>query len=315
MDINNNYRHVNAGYRTLAVNYDQHTRTIWCYLNAPERPCFTPLMLRELKDLFRDLSSLHESGQNADGNPVEYLVMASNTPGIFNLGGDLSLFIECIEQRDRERLLTYGHACVEMVYLNSRCADLPICNIALLQGQALGGGFEAALSFNHIIAEEQSVAGFPEILFNMFPGMGAYSIISRRLGDAAAERLILSGKSYSAAEMHDMGLVHEVCAEGEGEMAVRKFIKRNRRMRNGFQAVQNVRRRCSTLDYQELRDIVGIWVDTAMNITRRDLQLMRKLVNAQNNVHGRAAAALAGPGNPSRAPVTRVSGDAHAYSA
>lgn len=288
---NNNSGHVSTGYQTLEVSHEPRAGIVWCYLNAPGRACFTPRMLRELKSLFTDITSICESGQCAGENPVEYLVIASKTPGVFNLGGDLSLFINCIEQHNREGLMEYGLACVDMVYLNSTLAELPICNIALLQGQTLGGGFEAALSFSHIIAEDQSVAGFPEIMFNMFPGMGAYSIVSRRLGDAAAERLILSGKSYAAAELHGMGLIHEVCAEGDGETAVRRFIDKNKRTRNGFLALQKVRRRCSSLDYQELRDVVSIWTDAALNISRRDLQLMRKLVNAQNVLHSRQASA------------------------
>jgi len=49
---------------------------------------------------------------------------------------------------------------------------LPLTTISLAQGDALGGGFEAALSCSVIIAERRARFGFPEVMFNLFPGMG-----------------------------------------------------------------------------------------------------------------------------------------------
>src|SRR3546814_11530106 len=65
------------------------------------------------------------------------------------------------------------------------------------------------------------------ILFGLFPGMGAYSILARRIGHVHAERMILGGKVYSAEEMYDMGLVHVIAETGEGEQAVRDYISEN----------------------------------------------------------------------------------------
>ena len=59
---------------------------------------------------------------------------------------------------------------------------LPIVTISLVRGNALGGGFEIALSGDVIIAERSAMMGFPEILFNCFPGMGAFQTLSSRVG-------------------------------------------------------------------------------------------------------------------------------------
>ena len=59
---------------------------------------------------------------------------------------------------------------------------LPMITIGLAQGDALGGGFESLLSFNVIIAERGAKFGFPETMFGLFPGMGAYSLVARRVG-------------------------------------------------------------------------------------------------------------------------------------
>ena len=102
--------------------------------------------------------------------------------GVFNLGGDLALFREAIARHDRETLVAYGRNCVDNLYPWSRNCDLPLTTISLVQGEALGGGFECALSASVLIAEESSRMGFPEILFNLFPGMGAYSFLTRKVG-------------------------------------------------------------------------------------------------------------------------------------
>src|SRR5207249_864252 len=84
----------------------------------------------------------------------------------------------------------------------------------------IGGGFECAMSSDIIVAEESAQLGLPEILFNLFPGMGAYSLLSRRIGARAAEELILSGRVLSAAKLHEMGIVDVLAPNGGGETAV-----------------------------------------------------------------------------------------------
>src|SRR3712207_4090014 len=102
--------------------------------------------------------------------------------------------------------------------------DLPVITVALVQGDALGGGFECALAHDLIVAERSAKFGLPEVLFNLFPGMGAYSFLSRRIGRQAAERMILSGRVHTAEELHEMGLVDVLAPDGEGEEAVLDFV-------------------------------------------------------------------------------------------
>lgn len=51
----------------------------------------------------------------------------------------------------------------------------------MVQGDAFGGGLEFALSSNILVAEQGTRLGFPEILFNLFPGMGAYTFLYRKV--------------------------------------------------------------------------------------------------------------------------------------
>lgn len=162
--------------------------------------------------------------------------------------------------------------------------DLPATTIALVQGEALGGGFEAALSCNVLIAERSARLGLPEILFNLFPGMGAYTLLARRLGPAQAERIILGGRIYSAAEMYDMGVVDILVDDGAGERAVYTYIKKRNKSQNAYQAMQQIRQRYQAIDYQELMDITVLWVDAALQLEDKDLRIMERLTKSQDKL-------------------------------
>jgi DSF synthase len=143
-------------------------------------------------------------------------VLASGMPGVFNLGGDLELFKQLIGAHDRAGLQRYGRACIDVLYRNYIAHELPLTTVSLVQGECLGGGFEAALSSDVIVAEKGARFGFPEILFNLFPGMGAYSFLDRKIGQRGAEEIISSGKIYSAEEMQALGVVDAVAEDGQG---------------------------------------------------------------------------------------------------
>jgi DSF synthase len=213
--------------------------------------------------------------------PLRYLVIGSHSPGVFCYGGDLELFEQLIRQRDREGLANYGYRCVEILHRSRRSLGLPVLTIGLVQGAALGGGFEAALSFDYIIAEENATFGFPEILFGLFPGMGAHAILTRKLGSAAADRLIVSNRTFSAAEMFDLGLVHVVTPVGEGRAGCEDFIRKSERRHAGLVAARQASKLTQPLGLEELKGIVDLWTDAAINLTDKDLKIMTRLVRAQ----------------------------------
>lgn len=269
-------------YQTLEVSLDPRTGTYWTHMCRQERPCFSMPLLHDIlavQSSIRDLFAVHA---NAPELPAQYYVMASKVPGVFNLGGDLGHFADRIRSGDRHSLLHYGQTCIEAVYGNSVAFGLPLVTIALVQGDALGGGFECALAFDVIVAERSAKFGLPEILFNLFPGMGAYSFLSRRIGPVQAEQMITSGRIYSAVELHAMGIVDVLADDGEGEVAVRDYIAKNQRKRNAYLAMYRARRRANPVTLAELRDIVAVWVDAAMELGEADLRKMCRLAAAQD---------------------------------
>ena len=263
-------------YDTLEITMDAASLTHWCHMRPQGRPCFSA-------ELLRDCATVHQTLRTMALNSVSprYHVLASRTPGVFNLGGDLVHFADCIRAADRAGLRRYGEACIRIAYDNYIACNLPMITIALVQGDALGGGFESALAHDQIVAERSAKFGLPEILFNLFPGMGATSFLNRKIGVVAAERLITSGRLYSAEELHAMGVVDVLAEDGEGEIAVRRLIAESSRKHNAHLAIYRARRRANPVTFAELSDIVDIWIDAALAVGEFDLRKMQRLAAAQ----------------------------------
>lgn len=278
-----------TAFEQLDVEWHDNEGTIWCYLDPQPRPCFNSTMLAELISLGDHLTTIGLTPDRLLEQP-HFVVFASRRPGIFNLGGDLGLFRQLIDARDRRGLEDYARACINASYAVSSSFDLALTTISLVQGTALGGGMEGALAANLVVAERHVQMGLPEVMFNLFPGMGAFSFLSRRLGAAEAERVILSGKTWRTEELHELGIIDILAEPGQGRAAVRDYIaERRRRSPNTMLAMQQVRRAVNPVTYRELEEVALIWVDAALRLTPRDLKIMDRLVRSQDRIGSQQA--------------------------
>jgi DSF synthase len=265
------------------VEFDASSGTVWSWFNPPGNPCFSLALLNDI----RAHDSMFEANKGyvpyqGDLHKAHYYVVGSKVPGIFNLGGDLALFMMLIKSGDREALAQYAKLCIDNIYpriRNYHCQTLT--TISLVQGDALGGGFETALASDVIIAEESAQMGLPEILFNLFPGMGAYSLLARRIGMRAAEELITGGQILPASRLHEMGLVDVLAKDGQGRAATEEWIARNHKRRNGIQAVMAARQFVHPIERYELDHITELWVDAALRLEERDLKMISRIVRSQ----------------------------------
>jgi enoyl-CoA hydratase/carnithine racemase len=86
--------------------------------------------------------------------------------------------------------------------------------IAAVQGYALGGGCELALSCDLIVADETAVFGLPETTVGLVPGCGGTQLTVRRLGAGRAADLVLTGRRVDAAEAERIGLADRLVPAG-----------------------------------------------------------------------------------------------------
>jgi DSF synthase len=270
----------------LDVLYRASDATLWTFMRPEGRPSFTPSMLHDFEAWQRLIVENFGPGQV----PLRYLILGSRSPGVFCFGGDLSLFERLIRTGDRDGLARYGYRCVEILHRNMHSLDLPMLTIGLVQGAALGGGFEALLSFDYIVAERDATFGLPEILFGLFPGMGAHAILSRKLGTAMADRLIVSNHTYTAEEMYELGLVHHLAEPGAGLAACEEFIRKCERRHPGLVNSRKAMKLTNPIGLGELKRIVDLWADAALQLSDGDLKVMNRLTRAQERVGDRAVA-------------------------
>jgi DSF synthase len=276
----------NTNFQQINTRFDSEFGVMWSIMQPTPRPCFNEVCLNDLLQHHTYLqSSQGEIVMQGKMQQANYVVLASNMDGIFNLGGDLSVFKELIIAKDRVSLLTYAKLCIDNLW-TFYSMQAPITTIALVQGQAMGGGFESALSAHVLVAEKSALMGLPEVMFNLFPGMGALSFLSRKVGMQVAEKMVRSGKIYTGEELYQMGVVDVLAEDGFGEHALTNWIKKNHRSLNSLQAINKAKQCVNPLTYEELYNITEVWVDAALRLDERNLKVMERLVRAQNSKVG-----------------------------
>jgi DSF synthase len=259
--------------KNYALFYAPGRKTLWIFMKAYPRPCFTPEMLAETQRLF---AAIRDTTLE-----IEFCILASGVPGIFNTGGDLALFADCIRRRDRATLTIYAHSCIDAVYGPLTGYGINAVSISLVEGSALGGGLEAALASDFLLVQTDAKMGLPEIKFNLFPGMGAYSFLARKAGTRTAEVLIGSGDVQNGQWMHEHAVADRVFVPGTGPAAVHALIDELAPKLNGVRAMLYARKRIAPVSYAELLDITDEWVRAAFRLKEADLQYMEHLVQLQ----------------------------------
>lgn len=280
-------RFIEAGLLSqMSVWYESGRNVMWMMLHTHPRPCFNP-------ELLADVACVLRAAKTA-GLPIDFWVTGSTAPGVFNVGGDLSYFSQHIRAGDRAPLMAYARACIDIIYQAMTGFGVGAITIAMLEGTALGGGFEAALAHEFVLGQAGAKLGFPEIAFNLYPGMGAYSLVARKAHMRLAEQLISTGESFSSEWHHEKGLVDRVFEPGNGYIATRTFIDSMRPKLNGINAMLRTRRRVLPITKSELLDITEDWVESAFKLEEKDLAYMDRLVMLQNKRGIKAPAGIAG---------------------
>lgn len=260
-------------YKQINFSYDSSKNVANIAFNPTGRPCFNPELLKEL-------DAAQQLLKNETINP-SHLIVTSAIKGVFSFGGDLNLFIKHIRAKNRQALHAYMKLCIDVLMSTSYLYNLE--KVAVVQGAAFGGGFEAALSCSTIIAEKSAQFGFPERLFNLFPGMGAYSYLIRRVSPNVARRIVsCERKKYSAEELYDLGVVDILVDDGMGKDAAAEYVRHQQQYANGYNAIRGVTDYYHKVHHTELHDIGERWVKAALELSERDMRFMEIVEKGQN---------------------------------
>jgi DSF synthase len=260
-------------YRFLRLEWTSDVRLLRVRTCVTPIQCFSLAGMAEMQRVLDDIS--------AHPGLVRHLVVSSDVTGVFNFGGDLSLFVLLVRAQDLESLRLYGRRCVDMVWWLENAAELGVHTTVLVQGDTLGGGLESVMPFHKVIFERSAQAGFPEVLFNLFPGMGAWHYTIRKAGFAVANDMILTGKLFTAEQLYRRSLVDLVVDDGEGEAAIDIVVRSIDSRLRGILAALHAQRLATPITREALMATVNLWAESALHLTDRDLRLMERLARAQ----------------------------------
>ena len=149
----------------------------------------------------------------------------------FAAGADIKAMVECDEKSAKAFAFSATF---------DKVASLPIPVIAAIEGYALGGGMELALTADIRIAGENAKMGFPEVGLGIFPGAGGTVRLPRLIGSGFAKELIFSGDIITAERALSMGMVNRIAAD---EAVLDEALRLAERIaRRGPVAVKSVKR-------------------------------------------------------------------------
>jgi enoyl-CoA hydratase len=167
---------------------------------------------------------LGELTAELDADPaVRAVVFLSAHPGIFVAGADIGAMAnydfspEAIERKVR---------LVHRTFLGLQRLSKP--TVASIEGHALGGGCELALSLDaRFMTEGRARIGLPEARLGIIPGGGGTQRLPRLIGRARAAQLMMLGERISAGEAQTIGLINAACPDPESTRArAREFANR-----------------------------------------------------------------------------------------
>lgn len=163
-------------------------------MNNPPVNALTPAFLEDFQNIFKQLDG--ETG-------IRSILLASSCPGFFSAGDDISKLREIDEKTIA--LLPEVH------HMMNTLEALPAPTIAAINGHALGGGLELALTCDfRFMGEDAGRIGLPEVRLGMIPAFGGTQRLPMIVGKAKAIEMMYKGLQITPEEALEIGLVNAV---------------------------------------------------------------------------------------------------------
>ncbi len=201
--------HVNYPYADPGTNITSNNGVAVITLNRPGAANALGFnLMRQLKEVLNYLNETSEQNQQ------RCCIIRSSSPKVFCAGADLkernsmsmSEVVECVD-RLRQTF--------------EEIARLPMPTISVIEGVALGGGFELALATDMRIACTNATFGLVETRLAIIPGAGGTQRLPRLIGAARSKELIFTARKFNAEKALELGIVQHTAEPG---MAMQKAL-------------------------------------------------------------------------------------------
>jgi enoyl-CoA hydratase len=181
-------------FETLLFSEDNTIGTLT--INRPAK--LNALNIQVLRELKESLTQLHLK-------PLKGLIVTGEGEKAFIAGADIAE-MKPMTPAEANAFSDLGQQ-VTLLF-----ESLPFPTIAAVNGFALGGGFEMAMSCDFIFCTSQAVFGLPEVKLGLIPGFGGTVRLARIVGERRAKEIVFSGRNISSEEAHKLGIALEVYA-------------------------------------------------------------------------------------------------------
>ena len=179
-------------YETLLVETSDRIMTIT--VNRPDAlNALNATVLTEIHDLATKVTK---------ANDVDVVIL-TGAGRAFVAGADIKAMLD-YKSDEAEAFSKLGHEAF------SAFANLPMPTIAAINGFALGGGLELALSCDILYGSEKARLGLPEVTLGVIPGWGGTLRLARMIGLHAAKELVLTGDNIRADRAKQIGLIRDI---------------------------------------------------------------------------------------------------------
>jgi enoyl-CoA hydratase / 3-hydroxyacyl-CoA dehydrogenase len=175
------------------------------------------------------VKQIDEAFQEAESDPQTKAIILEGAGKAFVAGADIGFFVKCIKNDqldDNYDFTAYGQSVLNRIDESEKLV------VAKVDGLALGGGLELALSADVIAATPKAVMGFPETGIGIYPGLGGTQRTSRHIGKELAKYLIFTGRIIPSEVALSMGLVDYVFAPEEIEDKIKTLISEEKLVPN-----------------------------------------------------------------------------------
>lgn len=195
-------------FETILFNIEEGIATIT--INRPKvLNALNDSVLADLTRCFRDIRR-HEE--------VRAVIITGSGDKAFIAGADIAV-MEGMTALQARHFCEAGHRCMRAIEM----CHVPV--VAAVNGFALGGGLELALSCDFIYAATTAKMGLPEVNLGIFPGFGGTQRLPRLIGKNRAKELIYTARMLSAEEAYAWGLVNNVVEPAELLNTVKVLLK------------------------------------------------------------------------------------------
>jgi enoyl-CoA hydratase/carnithine racemase len=194
-----------------AVSYELRGPAAWLRLQRPEKMnAIDPEVIAGIR------SGLQRAREDRTRS-----IVITGSGGVFCAGADLKHVLRGLDDVSGiEQLLGDAEELMRVIEQH------PTPVIAAVNGAAIAGGFEIVLACDIVIAADNATLADGHVKYGLFPGGGSTARLPRIVGPSRAKHLLFTGRTATAAEMRELGVVNEVVRAEELETAVKDLCER-----------------------------------------------------------------------------------------